>query len=162
VLKRTKSDESEKDFQHGSNLRRYDCCEKEPVRLCTTVPKIAAPGGAVLLIGICYRAQRLPRDALESRALQNETRVLLIEMDDKVVPKMGEDLRAFAENAFRNRALSAHVKARPVAAAKTATAEHNRAQTKINRRECFELLGPANAAGFDLTSEIFADTRRKR
>ncbi|MBA2703108.1 MAG: NAD(P)/FAD-dependent oxidoreductase [Blastocatellia bacterium] len=74
----------------------------------------------------------LLRDAFERRALHGEPRILLIEMGDKVVPGMGEEIRAFVENALQESRVELHTLTRVMRVTKNSvTVEHNGAQTEI-------------------------------
>lgn len=53
-------------------------------------------------------------DAFKRRALHGEPRVLVIEMGDRVVPGMGEQIREFVEEALRESHVEVHTKTRVV------------------------------------------------
>ena len=53
-------------------------------------------------------------DAFKRRALQGEPRVLVIEMGDRVVPGMGDQIREFVEDALRQSRVEVHTKTRVV------------------------------------------------
>ena len=53
-------------------------------------------------------------DAFKRRALHGEPRVLVIEMGDKVVPGMGDQIREFVEDALRESRVEVHTKTRVV------------------------------------------------
>jgi NADH:ubiquinone reductase (non-electrogenic) len=74
----------------------------------------------------------LLRDACRRRSLNGEPRVLVIEMGDRVVPGMGDDIRAFVEDALRESRVEVHTLTRVVRVTeKTLVFEHNGAQTEI-------------------------------
>jgi NADH:ubiquinone reductase (non-electrogenic) len=74
----------------------------------------------------------LLRDAFERRALPGERRILLIEMGDKVVPGMGEEIRAFVENALQESRVELHTLTRVRRVSENSvTVEHNGAHTEI-------------------------------
>ncbi len=74
----------------------------------------------------------LLRDAFERRALHGEPRILLIEMGDKVVPGMGEEIRAFVESALQESRVELHTLTRVLRVTENSvTVEHNGAQTEI-------------------------------
>jgi NADH:ubiquinone reductase (non-electrogenic) len=56
----------------------------------------------------------LLNDAFERRALHGEPRVLVIEMGDRVVPGMGDQIREFVEDALRQSRVEVHTKTRVV------------------------------------------------
>src|SRR5690348_16938072 len=59
----------------------------------------------------------LLNDAFKRRALQGEPRVLVIEMGDRVVPGMGEQIREFVEDALHKSRVEVHTKTRVVSVA---------------------------------------------
>lgn len=74
----------------------------------------------------------LLRDAFERRALHGEARVLLIEMGDKVVPGMGEEIRSFVEDALQESRVELHTLTRVLGVSENGvTVEHNGAQAEI-------------------------------
>jgi NADH:ubiquinone reductase (non-electrogenic) len=74
----------------------------------------------------------LLRDAFERRALRGESRILLIEMGDKVVPGMGQEIRTFVENALQESRVELHTLTRVMRVSENSvTVEHNGAQTEI-------------------------------
>ena len=56
----------------------------------------------------------LLKDAFKRRALQGAPRVLVIEMGDRVVPGMGEQIREFVEDALRESDVEVHTQTRVV------------------------------------------------
>lgn len=54
----------------------------------------------------------LLRDAFKRRGLRGEPRVLVVEMGAHVVPGMGDELRAYVEEAFREAGVEAHTETR--------------------------------------------------
>jgi len=73
----------------------------------------------------------LLRDAFERRALRGEPRILLIEMGDKVVPGMGEEIRTFVESALQKSRVELHTLTRVLRVTENSvTVEHNGAQTE--------------------------------
>jgi NADH dehydrogenase len=56
----------------------------------------------------------LLRDAFKRRALQGEPRVLVIEMGDRVVPGMGDQIREFVEDALDKSGVEVHTNTRVV------------------------------------------------
>jgi len=74
----------------------------------------------------------LLRDAFERRTLPGEPRILLLEMGDKVVPGMGEEIRAFVESALQESRVELHTLTRVMRVTENSvTVEHNGAQTEI-------------------------------
>jgi len=75
----------------------------------------------------------LLRDAFKRRSLTGEPRVLVIEMGDRVVPGMGNDIREFVEDALRQSRVEVHTLTRVVRVnEKTLVFEHNGAQTEVD------------------------------
>ena len=56
----------------------------------------------------------LLRDAVKRRALQGEPRVMVVEMSDRVVPGMGDQIRQFVEEALREARVEIHTLTRVV------------------------------------------------
>lgn len=75
----------------------------------------------------------LLRDAFKRRALPGEPRVLVIEMGDKVIPGMAEEIRKFVEDALRESRVEVHTLTRVVRVTeKTLTFEHAGEQTELD------------------------------
>lgn len=93
----------------------------------------AVVGAGASGVELSTKMADLLRDAFKRRALRGDPRVLVIEMGDKVVPGMGEEIREFVEEALRESHVEVHTLTRVVRVAeKTLVFEHNGAQTKIN------------------------------
>ena len=74
----------------------------------------------------------LLNDAFERRALHGEPRVLVIEMGDRVVPGMGDQIREFVEDALRESRVEVHTKTRVVRVGKDElTLEHQGSQETL-------------------------------
>jgi NADH dehydrogenase len=74
----------------------------------------------------------LLRDAVKRRALRGEPRVLIIEMTDRLVPGMGEEIRKVVEHALEESRVQAHTETRVVKVTKDSlTLEHKGQQTEI-------------------------------
>lgn len=74
----------------------------------------------------------LLRDAFERRALTGEPRVLVIEMGQKIVPGMGDAIRAFVSEALTESRVEVHTLTRVVRITEnTVTVEHDGARTDI-------------------------------
>ena len=71
-------------------------------------------------------------DAFKRRALHGEPRVLVVEMGDRVVPGMGEEIREYVEDALRQSHVEVHTLTRVVSVNPNGfTIEHNGSQTEI-------------------------------
>ncbi len=74
----------------------------------------------------------LLNDAFTRRALQGEPRVLVIEMGDRVVPGMGDQIRQFVEDALHESRVEVHTKTRVVkVTADEITFEHEGRQESL-------------------------------
>ena len=74
----------------------------------------------------------LLNDAFKRRALQGEPRVLVIEMSDRVVPGMGDQIREFVDDALHKSRVEVHTKTRVVKVEKNAiTFEHEGNQESL-------------------------------
>lgn len=74
----------------------------------------------------------LLNDAFKRRALQGEPRVLVIEMSDRVVPGMGDQIREFVDDALHKSRVEVHTKTRVVKVEKNAiTFEHEGDQESL-------------------------------
>src|SRR6185369_14216642 len=61
----------------------------------------AVVGAGASGVELSTKMADLLRDAFQRRALRGEPRVLVIEMGDRVVPGMGQEIREFVEEALR-------------------------------------------------------------
>ena len=74
----------------------------------------------------------LLNDAFRRRALQGEPRVLVIEMSDRVVPGMGDQIREFVDDALHKSRVEVHTRTRVVKVEKDAiTFEHEGTQESL-------------------------------
>ena len=74
----------------------------------------------------------LLNDAFKRRALQGEPRVLVIEMSDRVVPGMGDQIREFVDDALHKSRVEVHTKTRVVKVEKDRiTFEHEGSQESL-------------------------------
>lgn len=74
----------------------------------------------------------LLRDAFGRRALHGEPRILLIEMGNKVVPGMGEEIRSYVDSALQESRVELHTLTRVLRVTENSvTVEHNGEQTEI-------------------------------
>jgi NADH dehydrogenase len=93
----------------------------------------AVVGAGASGVELSTKMADLLRDAFKRRALRGEPRVLVIEMGDKVVPGMGEDIRHFVEQALRESRVDVHTLTRVVnVTEKTLAFEHEGARTEID------------------------------
>src|SRR5882724_628618 len=93
----------------------------------------AVVGAGASGVELSTKMADLLRDAFKRRALRGEPRVLVIEMGDKVVPGMGNEIREFVEEALRESHVEVHTLTRVVRVAeKMLVFEHNGALTEID------------------------------
>jgi NADH dehydrogenase len=92
----------------------------------------AIVGGGASGVELSTKMADLLRDAVKRRALKGEPRVIIVEMADRLVPGMGEELRQHVENALQECRVEIHTQTRVARATEhTITLEHNRVQTEI-------------------------------
>ena len=92
----------------------------------------AVVGGGASGVELATKMADLLRDAFERRALRGQPRVMVIEMSDQVVPGMGDDLRAYVEDALRATHVDLHTQTRVASVSDTGfTIEHNGQQQFI-------------------------------
>ena len=92
----------------------------------------AVVGAGASGVELSTKMADLLRDAFERRALTGEPRVLVIEMGDKVVPGMGEQIREYVTDALAQSRVEVHTLTRVVRLTeKTLTFEHAGQQTEI-------------------------------
>src|SRR6266404_3418054 len=85
----------------------------------------AVVGGGASGVELSTKMADLLRDAVKRRALKGEPRMLIIEMADRLVPGMGEELRKFVEDALENERVEVHTETRVVRVTeKDITLEH--------------------------------------
>ena len=92
----------------------------------------AVVGGGASGVELSTKMADLLRDAVKRRDLRGEPRVLIIEMADRLVPGMGEELRNFVEGALEECRVETHTQTRVVRVSdRSITLEHNNAQTEL-------------------------------
>jgi NADH:ubiquinone reductase (non-electrogenic) len=93
----------------------------------------AVVGAGASGVELSTKMADLLRDAFKRRALRGEPRVVVIEMGDRVVPGMGEEIREFVDEALRESRVEVHTLTRVVRVnEKTLVFEHNGTQTEID------------------------------
>ncbi|HEV2827116.1 MAG TPA: NAD(P)/FAD-dependent oxidoreductase [Pyrinomonadaceae bacterium] len=93
----------------------------------------AVVGAGASGVELSTKMADLLRDAFERRALRGEPRVLVIEMGDKVVPGMGQEIRQFVDQALRQSRVEVHTLTQVVRVGeKTVVIEHEGKQTEID------------------------------
>ena len=92
----------------------------------------AVVGGGASGVELSTKMADLLRDAVKRRALRGEPRVVIIEMADRLVPGMGEELRKFVESALEESRVEVHTETRVVRVTEQGiTLEHNQSQTEL-------------------------------
>jgi NADH:ubiquinone reductase (non-electrogenic) len=92
----------------------------------------AVVGGGASGVELATKMADLLRDAVKRRALHGEPRVVVIEMADRVVPGMGEEIREFVEKALLESRVEAHTETRVVRVNERAiTTQHNEVQSEL-------------------------------
>lgn len=92
----------------------------------------AIVGGGASGVELATKMSDLLRDAVQRRALPGEPRVMIIEMGDRVVPGMDDDLRAYVKDALREARIDVHTKTRVLSVSEQSfTIEHEGAQQEI-------------------------------
>ena len=89
-------------------------------------------GGGASGVELSTKMADLLRDAVKRRALRGEPRVVVVEMADRLVPGMGEEIRKVVEDALEETRVEIHTNTRVVkVAADSITLEHNQRQTEM-------------------------------
>jgi demethylphylloquinone reductase len=92
----------------------------------------AVVGGGASGVELSTKMADLLRDAVKRRGLKGEPRVLIIEMADRLIPGMGEEIRRFVEGALHDSRIEVHTQTRVVRVTeKSITLEHNQTQSEI-------------------------------
>ena len=92
----------------------------------------AVVGAGASGVELATKMADLLRDAFKRRALRGEPRVLVIEMGDRVVPGMGEEIREIVDDALLASHVEVHTLTRVVRVGeKSLTLEHDGQQTEI-------------------------------
>ncbi len=92
----------------------------------------AVVGGGASGVELATKMADLLNDAFARRALQGEPRVLVIEMSDRLVPGMGDQIRQYVEAALHQSHVEIHTQTRVVrVTANSVTIEHAGLATEI-------------------------------
>jgi NADH:ubiquinone reductase (non-electrogenic) len=92
----------------------------------------AVVGGGASGVELATKMSDLLRDAVKRRALRGEPRVLIVEMADRLVPGMGEEIRSFVEDALQKARIDVHTGTRVVRVTENGiTLEHNQQHTEL-------------------------------
>ena len=92
----------------------------------------AIVGGGASGVELSTKMADLLRDAVKRRALRGEPRVIIIEMADRLVPGMGEEIREFVDRALEESRVEVHTRTRVARVTqKSLTIEHDGRETEI-------------------------------
>jgi NADH dehydrogenase len=92
----------------------------------------AVVGGGASGVELATKMSDLLRDAVKRRALRGEPRVLIVEMADRLVPGMGEEIRVFVEDALQKARIEVHTGTRVVRVTENGiTLEHNQQDNEV-------------------------------
>jgi NADH dehydrogenase len=92
----------------------------------------AVVGGGASGVELATKMADLLTDAFERRALRGQPRVMVVEMSDQIVPGMGDELRAYVEDALSAARVEVHTQTRVLGVSeKGFTIEHNGEQQEI-------------------------------
>lgn len=92
----------------------------------------AVVGGGASGVELSTKMADLLRDAVKRRALRGEPRVVIVEMADRLVPGMGDEIRQYVETVLEEFRVEVHTQTRVVGVTKTSiTLEHNQNQTEL-------------------------------
>ncbi|HEX8000637.1 MAG TPA: NAD(P)/FAD-dependent oxidoreductase [Pyrinomonadaceae bacterium] len=93
----------------------------------------AVVGAGASGVELATKMADLLRDAFERRALRGQPRVMVVEMGKQIVPGMGDELRAYVEDALSEARVDMHTETRVVSVSdKGFTIEHNGEQQLID------------------------------
>ena len=89
-------------------------------------------GGGASGVELSTKMSDLLRDAVKRRALRGGPRVIIVEMTDRLVPGMGDEIREYVERELDRHRIEVHTRTRVARVSKTGlTLEHNGRETEI-------------------------------
>jgi NADH:ubiquinone reductase (non-electrogenic) len=92
----------------------------------------AIVGGGASGVELSTKMADLLRDAVKRRALRGEPRVIIVEMTDRLVPGMGNEIREYVERALEESRIEVHTQTRVARVSQTSlTLEHSGRETEI-------------------------------
>lgn len=125
-------------IRHADELRRRmtDALDRIPPDAAPQDARAAATftvvGAGASGVELATKMADLLRDAFQRRGLRGGPRVVVVEMGDRVVPGMDDDIRAVVERALNDADVEVHTSTRVVSvSADGLTFEHNGAQTEL-------------------------------
>lgn len=103
-----------------------------PPQDVTRAITFAVVGAGASGVELSTKMADLLRDAFKRRNLQGVPRVVVIEMSDRIVPGMGEEIREFVEEALRESRVEVHTQTRVVSVDRNKIIyEHDGIQTEL-------------------------------
>jgi NADH dehydrogenase len=92
----------------------------------------AVVGGGASGVELSTKMADLLRDAVKRRALRGEPRVIIIEMTDRLVPGMGDEIREYVEKELEGHRIEVHTRTRVARVTRNGlTLEHSGRETEI-------------------------------
>src|SRR5687768_10612585 len=92
----------------------------------------AVVGGGASGVELSTKMADLLRDAVKRRALRGEPRLIIVEMSDRLVPGMGDEIREYVEGELEAHRVEVHTSTRVARVTQDAlTLEHNGRETEI-------------------------------
>jgi NADH dehydrogenase len=119
----------------------------------------AVVGGGASGVELSTKMAALLRDAVKRRALRGEPRVVIIEMADRLVPGMGEEIRKYVEHALERERVEVHTGTRVVRVTQNhITLEHKNEQLELKTAGIVWVAGVRPSPVVD-TLEVERDRR---
>jgi NADH dehydrogenase len=142
-------------LEHADNLRRRMVAALD--RIPPDMPPqdvrreltFAVVGAGASGCELSTKMADLLHDAFKRRALQGEPRVLVIEMGDRVVPGMGDQIRTFVEDALHESRVEVHTQTRVVK-----VAEHELTFEHEGKHESLQTAGVVWTGGVKMSPVI--------
>jgi NADH:ubiquinone reductase (non-electrogenic) len=126
---------------HADNLRQrmIDALDHVPPELAPQDVQraltFAVVGGGASGVELSTKMADLLRDAFKRRNLRGEPRVMIIEMSDRVVPGMGDDIRRLVEDALKESRVEVHTETRVKSLSKDGLRfEHKGEETEVQAK----------------------------
>lgn len=117
-------------------LRMIDALDRippdAPPQDARAAATFAVVGAGASGVELATKMGDLLRDAFKRRGLQGEPRVVILEMGDRVVPGMDEEIRAVVEEALKDSRVEVHTRTRVLRVSEDGVAfEHDGAQAEV-------------------------------
>jgi len=116
-------------------------------------------GGGASGVELSTKMAALLRDAVKRRALRGEPRVVIVEMADRLVPGMGEEIRAYVEDALERERVEVHTGTRVVRVSQNRiTLDHRNQELELDTAGIVWVAGVRPSPVID-TLEVERDRR---